>query len=155
MRKLVYGAAVAAWVLGLASSAQASLITFDFNALGDDNSNTKVQTYMNNVLDGSGAVQVTGSKAEKNYDGDDHVVGPTVGSHVKSHTLGTGDGGIYRGEPLDAFIINSGTDRITMLFSMPIYAVSFDYATPYNVCGGLQDNGSWCGPSRRRQGSPA
>lgn len=33
------------------------------------------------------------------------------------------------------------------------YAISFDYATPYHVCGGLQDNGSWCGPSRRRQGA--
>ncbi|MFL5606043.1 MAG: WD40/YVTN/BNR-like repeat-containing protein [Gemmatimonadaceae bacterium] len=32
------------------------------------------------------------------------------------------------------------------------YDVSFDFETPYNVCSGAQDNGSWCGPSRRKNG---
>ncbi len=30
------------------------------------------------------------------------------------------------------------------------YEVAFDMAVPYNICGGAQDNGTWCGPSRRR-----
>jgi hypothetical protein len=33
------------------------------------------------------------------------------------------------------------------------YEVSYDMAVPYNVCSGAQDNGTWCGPSRRRSGS--
>ena len=32
------------------------------------------------------------------------------------------------------------------------YSVSFDFETPYNVCAGAQDNGSWCGPSKRKDG---
>ena len=30
------------------------------------------------------------------------------------------------------------------------YHVYFDNSTPYNVCGGLQDNYNWCGPSATR-----
>jgi len=34
------------------------------------------------------------------------------------------------------------------------YAIGADMAMPYNVCGGLQDNGSWCGPSTMKDGRP-
>ena len=38
--------------------------------------------------------------------------------------------------------------------NMPLgqfYEVAFDYQKPYHVCGGLQDNYSWCGPSSTTQ----
>jgi photosystem II stability/assembly factor-like uncharacterized protein len=33
------------------------------------------------------------------------------------------------------------------------YHVSYDFKTPYTVCGGLQDNNTWCGPSAVRSAS--
>ena len=37
---------------------------------------------------------------------------------------------------------------------MPVglfYHVNYDMSTPFNVCGGMQDNYDWCGPSQVRQ----
>ena len=45
--------------------------------------------------------------------------------------------------------------RKTWIFvpNLPVglfYHVSYDMATPFNVCGGMQDNYDWCGPSAVR-----
>ncbi len=32
------------------------------------------------------------------------------------------------------------------------YEVSYDMQVPYYICGGAQDNGAWCGPSKRKSG---
>ena len=32
------------------------------------------------------------------------------------------------------------------------YEVSYDFQVPYHICGGMQDNGTWCGPSRKKGG---
>src|SRR5687767_3474890 len=80
----------------------------------------------------------------------------TMGLHVDHHAMWIdpndpdrmivgNDGGI--GVSLDAggTYFFGGVLPITQF-----YNVSYDMAVPYNVCGGAQDNGSWCGPSRRR-----
>ncbi len=66
-------------------------------------------------------------------------VNPANSKHV---LLGT-DGGGYRS--LD------GAYTFEMFMDLPLsqfYHVSVDDAEPYNIYGGLQDNGSWVGPSK-------
>ena len=43
-------------------------------------------------------------------------------------------------------------DQVSNFNAGLFYAVSADMRHPYHVCGGLQDNGSWCGPSAMRAG---
>jgi hypothetical protein len=62
------------------------------------------------------------------------------------HVLSGNDGGIW--ETWD-----SGHDwrHIDNIPLGQFYEVAFDYQKPYHVCGGLQDNYSWCGPSSSTQ----
>ena len=52
------------------------------------------------------------------------------------------DGGVYRSW--------NGGNTMEIVENMPVsqfYHIALDDATPYNIYGGLQDNGSWYGPS--------
>ena len=80
----------------------------------------------------------------------------TQGIHVDHHAMW-----IDPNDPAHIIVGNDGGvaqtwdkggtyDFINTLAIGQFYNVSFDMQIPYRVCGGLQDNGSWCGPSRRR-----
>ena len=82
----------------------------------------------------------------------------TVGIHVDHHAMW-----IDPNDPETMIVGNDGGIAIThdgggnydfgaiLPLAQP-YEVSYDYSVPYNICGGMQDNGSWCGPSRRKDG---
>lgn len=55
------------------------------------------------------------------------------------------DGGVY--------ISHDAGEKWNYVNTIPVgqvYAVATDSETPFHVCGGFQDNGSWCGPVRTR-----
>ncbi|HEX4810926.1 MAG TPA: hypothetical protein VH325_18455, partial [Bryobacteraceae bacterium] len=57
---------------------------------------------------------------------------------------------IIQGNDGGVFISHDGAKSWRFLDGLPLeqlYQVAADSETPYNVCGGLQDNSSWCGPS--------
>jgi photosystem II stability/assembly factor-like uncharacterized protein len=62
-----------------------------------------------------------------------------------SHMMIGGDGGV-------GLTYDKGKTWM-WLSHLPVgqfYHVGYDMSQPYNVCGGLQDNNSWCGPSATR-----
>jgi photosystem II stability/assembly factor-like uncharacterized protein len=80
----------------------------------------------------------------------------TIGIHVDHHAMW-----IDPNDPERMYVGNDGGVSMTVdgggnwdfLNTMDIgqfYNVSVDNSVPYRVCGGAQDNGSWCGPSRRK-----
>src|SRR4051812_5244541 len=62
------------------------------------------------------------------------------------HMLIGGDGGVYQSY--------DGSKTWVFQNNLPVglfYHVNYDNATPFGLCGGMQDNYDWCGPSRSRQ----
>ena len=91
-------------------------------------------------------------------DGGKTVRNGTVGIHVDHHAMWIDpndpehfivgdDGGVSQ-----TWDRGGNFEFLNRIAIGQFYEVSFDMAVPYRVCGGLQDNGSWCGPSRKRGG---
>jgi len=85
----------------------------------------------------------TFTQADPTIHDDTHAIwwDPSNSDHVM---IGT-DGGVG--------ISWDGTKRWQFLWNLPIglfYHVSYDMSSPFNVCGGMQDNDAWCGPSAVR-----
>ncbi len=90
-----------------------------------------------------GSISRDGGKTFKNL-GPMHADIHDIAFDIKNSDrmyVGT-DGGVYR--------TWDGGTTMEMVENIPVsqfYHVTVDYQTPYNVYGGLQDNGSWYGPS--------
>ena len=63
------------------------------------------------------------------------------------HFIIGGDAGIFQ-----TWDRGGNYDALNNMAMGQFYGVSYDFQVPYRVCGGLQDNGSSCGWSRRRNG---
>lgn len=77
----------------------------------------------------------------------DHHAG-WINPQDSNHVLIGNDGGV--GQSRD---MGSNWQVFDNMAVGQFYAVAFDYRKPYWVYGGLQDNGSWGGPTQTRQGA--
>jgi photosystem II stability/assembly factor-like uncharacterized protein len=77
-----------------------------------------------------------------NYHGDIHAVWVNP-KNSEQLVIGT-DGGVYVSNDRGAHWLFAGGLPVSQF-----YHVSYDMEWPYNVVGGLQDNSTWYGPSRR------
>ena len=91
-------------------------------------------------------------------DGGKTVGQTTVGVHVDHHAMWIDPNNGNRIVVGDDGGVSESFDKggnwlvLNSIAVSQLYDVSYDFAVPYNVCGGLQDNGAWCGPSRRKSG---
>lgn len=92
-------------------------------------------------------------------DGGRTVRRATIGIHVDHHAMWIDPADPQHFVVGDDGGVSETWDRggnYVFLNTFPIgqfYEVSYNMAVPYRVCGGLQDNGAWCGPSRKKSGA--
>jgi len=60
-----------------------------------------------------------------------------------NHMLAGSDGGIHW-----SYDAGRTWDFVNTIAIGQFYEIALDNEKPYHICGGLQDNGSWCGPSQ-------
>jgi photosystem II stability/assembly factor-like uncharacterized protein len=101
-------------------------------------------------------VYYSSTELQVSNDGGKTTSNAAQGVHVDDHGIW-----IDPNDPERWAIANDGGIAITFdkggnffyPMNLPIgqfYEISYDMQVPYNVCSGAQDNGAWCGPSRKR-----
>jgi photosystem II stability/assembly factor-like uncharacterized protein len=132
------------WALQNSSAAVSGRPFYFSNMVADPKSLERVYktTYNLHVSDDAGK---TWSGLGGNYHGDTHALWVHP-QQTDMLLLGT-DGGLY--QSLDR---GAHWRFIATLPVSQFYHVSYDMQFPYNVYGGLQDNNSWTGPSRKPGG---
>jgi photosystem II stability/assembly factor-like uncharacterized protein len=77
----------------------------------------------------------------KGIHGDYHAMWIDPGD--SNHMLAGSDGGIHW-----SYDAGKSWDFVNTIAIGQFYEIALDNDKPYHICGGLQDNGSWCGPSQ-------
>ena len=87
-----------------------------------------------------------------------HII--SRGVHADHHTLWidpTDPNRLIEGNDGGVYTSWNGGQTWQFRDALPIeqfYSVALDDRTPYNICGGLQDNSGWCGPSQTLSRGP-